>query len=176
MHGVALNHPLTLLALASALSFPALATTTNWGVHDTLEVAAAITPVGTFEDIYNFSLSAENNLMSTAVSNNLGAVLGLADGKVSLFKEAGDADTSVGAYDFSATTGSISFPFGVLDAGSYYYLVSGVGTGSMGGFYSISSTVTPSASPVPEPNTVMLMLAGFLGMGVLLRRRNQEGQ
>jgi PEP-CTERM motif len=177
--GVTLTYKLTVLALvaaAGALALPAQAVTTNWGVHDTLEVAASITPVGAFEDFYNFSLTAENTLMSTAVSNNLGSVLGLADGKVSLFKEAGDADTAIGAYDFTATTGNISFPFGDLVAGSYYYLVSGTGTGSMGGFYSISSTIAPTASPVPEPDTVALMLAGFLGMGVLLRRRNREGQ
>lgn len=174
-----MTHKLTVLALLAAagtMALPAGAVTTDWGAHAPLEVAAAITPTGAFEDFYLFSLGTENSLMSTTVSNNLGSVLGLADGQVSLFKEAGDADAALGAYAFTATTGSISFPFGLLDAGSYYYRVSGLGTGSMGGFYSISSSVTPTTSPVPEPNTSALMLAGFAGMGVLLRRRHHEGR
>lgn len=166
---------LAVLAAAGTWAVPALAITTNWGPHDALEVATARTPVGDFEDLYLFSLSAEKSLMSTSVSNNLGAVLRLDDGQVSLFKENGDADVSLGSYALTGESGNISFPFGLLDAGSYYYRVTGEGKGSAGGFYTLSSSVS-EVSPVPEPNTVALMLAGFAGMGFLLRRRNQEAQ
>jgi hypothetical protein len=154
------------LAAVSTLALNASATTTDWFTHDLLEVAAAITPVGAFEDTYLFTLASANSAMSTTVSNNLSGVLGLTDGNVALYMEAGAVDVAMGNYAFNDVTGSISYDFGALAAGSYYYAVTGMGTGSAGGFYTLSSTV----SPIPEPESYALMLAGLGVMGLLLKR------
>jgi PEP-CTERM motif len=158
---------LAILAAASALSFGAQATTTDWGAHDPLEVAAAITPVGVFSDSYLFSLSSAVSLFSTAVSNNLTGVLGIETGMVSLFQESGAVDIAIGDFAFDDTTGSISHSFGALASGDYYYLVSGTGTGTLGGFYTLSSTV----SAVPEPQTYALLLGGLGAIGFMVLRR-----
>jgi len=160
---------LAMIAAAGLLAVNAHATTTDWGTHDLLEVAAVITPVGAFEDSYLFKLADAESLFSTAVSNNLTNVLGLTDGKVALFREAGVVDVAEGSFAFTDVTGSISYSFGALAGGDYYYLVTGTGTGTSGGFYTLSSTVTP----VPEPETYALLLAGLGAVGFVARRRKQ---
>jgi hypothetical protein len=159
------------VALASTLAFQAQAiTTTDWGVHGALEVASVVTPVGGFQDTYLFSLSAAETLFSTAVSNNLTSALNITGGQVSLFKEEGMVDTAVGSFAFNDVTGSISHPFGILGLGDYYYELTGAGVGSLGGFYTLSSTLLP-VSPVPEADTLAMMLAGLGVIGFLGRRR-----
>lgn len=162
-----MNFKLAILAAASALSFGAHATTTDWGTHDPLEVAAAITSIGAFDDSYLFNLASDVNIFSTAVSNNLTSVLGIEGGMVSLFREAGAMDVAIGNFAFDNTTGSISYAFGAISAGDYYYAVTGTGTGSLGGFYTLSSTV----SAVPEPQTYALLLGGLGAIGFMMRRR-----
>jgi hypothetical protein len=164
------SQSLALLAFASTFAFNAEAITTNWGVHDALEVAAVVTPVGSFNDTYLFSLTATETLFSTAVSNNLTSALNITGGQVSLFKELGAVDTTVGSYAFNDVTGSISHAFGILPLGDYYYQITGSGVGSLGGFYTLSSTLLP-VSPVPEADTLAMMLAGLGVMGFLGRRR-----
>ena len=158
---------LATLALASLFAVGAQANTTDWGVHDTLEIGVSLVPVGAFEDFYLFSTLTDQAAFSTAVANNLTDVLGVQGGMVQLYKEAGAVDTLVGSFNFNGFTGNISHAFGTLSAGSYYYDVTGTGTGTLGGFYSITSTV----SPVPEPQTYALFLGGLVGIGFMLRRR-----
>ena len=81
---------LVAVVVASALSFSAHATTTDWGVHDPLEVAASITPIGTFEDNYLVNLPTAYSLGSTARIQRLywGARTGDADAVWNL--DAGD--------------------------------------------------------------------------------------
>ncbi|HHS99627.1 MAG TPA: PEP-CTERM sorting domain-containing protein [Thiomicrospira sp.] len=59
--------------------------------------------------------------------------------------------------------------YGDLDAGSYYLTLSGKIKGESSN-YSIS---TLSVSPVPEPSTYALMLAGLGLVGFMARRRKQ---
>ena len=56
-----------------------------------------------------------------------------------------------------------------LSAGSYTAKVSGMGAGTIGGLYTFSAI----SAPVPEANTLTLMLAGFGLVGFMsYRRRN----
>lgn len=155
---------------AAALAGSAHAATqtiTDWGSHDLLELASPHTAVGSFEDGYLFTLSAQEALYSVAVSNDLDPVLGLGQGTVRLFREDGAEDTELGSYTFGPDTGHVTHGFGSPLAGAYYYLVSGNGIGSQGGAYMLSSTV----SPVPEPQTALLLLSGLGAMVFMAKRR-----
>lgn len=163
-------HPLALLAVLSTLTAHACATTTDWGSHDALEVASSSTPVGSFADSYTFTVSAPSSIASSAVSNNLGSLLGLTGGTVTLFADAPGIDPTIGSYSFNGTTGSATNAFTSLLAGSYYYVVSGMGTGTSGGFYALASSVTA----VPEPATLAMMLAGLGIVGFKASRRKLE--
>jgi hypothetical protein len=158
---------LATLALASLFAVGANATTTDWGMHDTLEIGVSLTPVGAFDDTYLFNLMTDQATFSTAVANNLTSVLGIENGMVSLYKTVGATNTLQGSFDFSGLTGSISHAFGTLAAGDYMYDVTGTGTGTLGGFYSITSTV----SAVPEPQSYALFLGGLAAVGFMIRRR-----
>lgn len=68
----------------------------------------------------------------------------------------------------SMASGTSHF-YGDLDAGSYYLTLSGKIKGESSN-YSIS---TLSVSPVPEPSTYALMLAGLGLVGFMARRRKQ---
>ena len=161
-----MKHRLSALAFACALPFAASAATTDWGVHDALEVAATLTPVGSFSDTYLFSLSGPSSLFSSAVANNLTQVLGITNFAVTLFGDTPGVDRNFGSFSLGSATGSESHSFGNLLAGNYYYVVSGTGNGSLGGFYSLSSTLTA----VPEPETSALFLGGLGAIAFLLRR------
>jgi hypothetical protein len=155
------------LALAATFSITAQASITQWGVHDQLEVAASITPVGHFEDSYLFTLAADANLFTSAATNNLTQVLGIQGLLISLYRETGAVDTAIGSFGLAAFSNAGANAFGTLASGDYYYTVSGVGTGSLGGFYSLGSTVTP----IPEPQTLALLLGGLGALGFMSRRR-----
>lgn len=159
------------IAVASALAFNAHATTTDWSTHDIVEIAAQVTPMGSFSDSYLFSLTGTRNLFSTTVSNNVsnnnGSVLGLTGGMVSLYRDVLGPDVPVGSFAFDGKSGDSSLPFAAVVAGNYYYTVSGIGSGSQGGLYTFSST----AAPVPEPQTFALILGGLAAIGLMIRRR-----
>jgi hypothetical protein len=160
-------------AIATAAAFGAHATTTDWGIHGPLEVVATQVGAGSFSDLVWFSIPTPSDLSSTTVANNLTLgstqVLNINGGQVSLYKEAGATDTLLASYSFDGTTGSTSHTVADLGAGQYYYQITGTASGNYGGFYSLTSTV----SPVPEPETYALLLAGLGVVGSLYRRRKQ---
>ena len=107
-NGRTMKRILSVLATASALACNVNAATLDWGNHSALEIGAASTPVGSFADTYLFSLTSAMSLSSSAVSNNLGSMLGLTGGTVTLFADVLGPDLKVGSYAFSGTTGSDS--------------------------------------------------------------------
>jgi hypothetical protein len=158
-----------LLAVAAiAVSvLQAHAVTTNWGPHDAIEFGDDKVSPGSFEDRFDFSLASTETLTATAVSNNLGQAFNINAGTVQLYQVAPGPDTLLGAFGFDGTTGSTPNTFSALVSGDYYYLVTGSASGHAGGWYSLASAVTP----VPEPHTAALVLAGLGVLGVVARRR-----
>jgi hypothetical protein len=142
---------------------------TSWGAHDPVEFGfgSAVGAGTTLIDRYQFTLTEVSSLTATAVAND-GASLKLNNALVDLFMGNVGSGTNIGEFAFSNTSSSATFTS--LAAGSYYYVVSGkVGANAVAASYALTS----QASPVPEPETYALMLAG-LGAGgfIFLRRRN----
>lgn len=118
---------------------------------------SALTQVmGSFFDTYTFSLSGLSSV-ETYLTNVL------------------PSTSLTGSFALYSTTGlvaegSFSSPItATLAAGDYSYLVFGT-SGASTGYYSLASTVTP----VPEPETYALFLAGLGAIGFLTARRRSN--
>lgn len=160
------KHSIGVIALL--LGCQAGATVTDWADHGLLEVSVGVTPTGAFTDTIDFSLSDAAPLWVTTVANNLGPVLGIADGKISFFQHAtSGTDVLLGSYDFSGTSGDTTRTFTPTGPGDFFYRITGTGTGASGGFY----TVTSAPAAVPEPRTMTLALCGLVALAVASRRR-----
>jgi len=165
-----------LLGLAASAS----ATAISWGPHDApAESNLAYVSSGSFSDVYSFSLASAEQTTSSVVSLNLLSIYAITGGNYSLFMDTGAAgpdagDALEGSWSFDGTTGSTSHTVN-LAAGNYYYVVTGMASGTgdgarNAGIYNIASTITP----VPEPESYALMLAGLAVMGGICSRRSKR--
>ena len=152
-----------LMAVASSGSM-AFTSSTFGGQHDPVENALGFyLGATTFVDIFSFSLGVASTVSSTSTA--LGA---LSFGSYALWGAGPDTvagtfdDWVVGAAGLGAP-GTLSF---AVVAGSYYYKATGI-VSAPGAAYSLASTITP----VPEPETYAMMLAGLGALGFLARRR-----
>ena len=164
-----------------AIAAGAQAASYDWGVHDSVESHLSYVPAGAFSDVYTFSLTNAETAASSAVSLNLASAYVISGGQYSLWKDGGavgsdGADTIIGTWSFDGASGAIDQTHTVdLAAGNYFYAVTGTAFGSgdpahNAGIYDIASAITP----VPEPQTYTLMLAGLMAVtGVSLRRRKR---
>lgn len=172
---------LAAVALSSLVSSAAMATTTDWGTHDAVEVASPLVSPGLFMDFFKFSTPGASALASSAVSTNVSIsvpvsvdILKVVGGMYSLWSNpdgiigsADDVSMAGWTWGFTGSTGNVSNQVNLLASGNYYYAVSGMAAGASGGSYTLVSTVTP----VPEPETYAMMLAGLVAVGFLARRR-----
>lgn len=114
---------------------------------------------GLFTDTFNFilddHLTTDWLAIAPTVNSPLGIVLSISNFEVDLFKQGDLLPLSN-----NAMTGTYG-----LDAGTYYFQVTGTADGAMGGVYSLKITT------VPEPETLALTLLGIGLMGTVLRRR-----
>ncbi|XHS80376.1 FxDxF family PEP-CTERM protein [Burkholderiaceae bacterium UC74_6] len=169
----------TLIAAALMAScVAASADSFDWGTHAATEAGQRNVAAGSFADYYEFSLLNPMTIAGAAVSVNLTlgntAAYQINNGLLSLWQDNGTlgsdgSDTLLGAWSYNGTSGDLSH---VLDltGGNYYYMVTGVATGAAGGLYSVASTIT---SPVPEPESYALMLAGLGVIGFIAGRRRR---
>jgi len=164
--------------LASATS--SMAVDYNWGPHDPSENNSP-NVTGSFSDLYTFSVTGQSVIAGVAVSNNVVitpfpnfniTVFNINNGLFSLWQDngvvgIGGGDLKIGGdWVFNGTSGSTSNTV-ALNAGNFYYLVTGSATGTAGGLYTIASAL----QPIPEPETYALMLAGLGVIGFVASRR-----
>jgi PEP-CTERM motif len=128
----------------------------------------ANTVTGGFTDEWTFNLGTESvvaasltNIEVSFGATSTGGILGLAawlDG-VQLF---GPTSTVPGSYKLQVLAGATQLPAGV-------YKLTVSGTGITGANASYGGNIV--ATPVPEPETLAMMLAGLGALGFLARRR-----
>ncbi len=169
----------TAIVLASAFAVSANAssvTTTDWGLHDTVETATLLLR-GPLEEFIHFVLADAAQLSSTVVSSEVHGINEKKGGTVSLVAERGDVDTLMGRYDFGWQTPTVMHQFD-LQPGSYYYRLSRKDAGSNGGSYEMTSSIGAAlavAAPlavdaeVPEPQGIALVLAALAALGWVSR-------
>jgi hypothetical protein len=125
---------------------------------------ASVAP-GSFSDTYNFVFPMTGVLASaSAVSIQLQGLLDIRNLKVDLF-DSSNTLIAAGASGMSSSVSNVP----LLGGASYYYTVTGTATGLVGGAYAFIA----SASPIPEPGTYAMMLAGLAAVGFLALRRRE---
>ncbi|WP_020162416.1 FxDxF family PEP-CTERM protein [Cycloclasticus pugetii] len=116
--------------------------------------------IGSFSDVYEFTIAIQASGASNITSHNLALwendILAISGLTLKIYNSGAELLTG----DYQSL---------MLSAGAYTAEVSGTATGSDGGMYTFSAI----AAPVPEASTLSLMLAGFGLVGFMsYRRRN----
>lgn len=136
---------------------------------------------GPFNDVFSFILppnsgsgySVLNFPLSIPGAGNFNTVIS----SISLYSNAdrilfnGD-DANVSSFLIPGGN-TFSFSWAPSLGGSIYISISGIANGSFGGLYSGSISVSPSIgiSPIPEPETYAMLLAGLGMIGAIIRRK-----
>jgi hypothetical protein len=160
-------HPKTLAAmacLAASASAYAVGPGSLGTIDNTLTVVSNQVPAGVLFDNYAFDLADPGALYGSAAVLTVPGVLDLPFFSVVLQ----DAAQVVLGSDANPGDG---FTFAGLLGGSYTLTFIGLATGSAGGAY--SATLYAQTAPVPEPETLALMLAGLGIVGFVRRRRSE---
>lgn len=149
------------IVVASVVALTALssqAATTDWGMHDATETSNFVFPAsGLFLDKYTFSLTSAASVLNTLNTQNI------SDGTYGIYAP---NNTAVALWSFVSglQTHTVS-----LAAGSYVYKV--FGDASASAAYTLNSIAT--VTPVPEPETYAMLLAGLGVIGFVAKRRNK---
>ena len=136
---------------------------------------------GAFYDIYKFTLPANSSSTYSVIDFPIGASFKTiwSGGALSSNPDGivgnTDDDAIPGASMVSSLGGKkLSLTMGPLAAGNYYLSVVGMATGTSGGLYTGSITMNPPVTPVPEPESYAMLLAGLGIIGTIAVRRNNS--
>lgn len=155
-----------------------LLTTTNLPIFPNVYVGTNNPLPGAFTDRWNFTFPSTGALASSnTISLTLGDSVSITGLGLRLFSLTGSPASNGSLTGLTlgtllgtgtSTSAGVTLNNVALTPGQRYaYVVSGTDTGAAGGFYSF----TASASPVPEPETYALFLAGLAAVGFVARRR-----
>jgi hypothetical protein len=164
------------LALAAALTVSGFAHAAGGNLGNIPPSASfAATHTGAFMDVWTFNLATPSivaasvtNVEITFGSTMVGGILGFSATLNGVPLNL--SSSSVFNPPVSVTTQILSGS-GVLGAGMYQLVVSG--TGVTGGSASYGGNIV--ATPVPEPETYALMMAGLAAVGFVAARRRRQG-
>ena len=169
---------MTALSIGSAHAVPAMpaaVSTTNWGVLNTEDGTSSFfkAAAGTYYDhFFSFELDGKYFLSETAVVNNNNNSV-FVDNFASLEKLVEGEWQFIDEFEF--TNQSTTHSFGLQGPGKYRTEVTAYSTGSNTAYGSIQTQIeyasNPDVTPVPEPETYALLLAGLGVMGFVARRR-----
>jgi hypothetical protein len=155
---------LAALVMGAGLAGPVHATVYNIGDLSALPIYVNTSPLfanGTsFSDTYNFMIPSIGSFSSIASSLEFG-VLHISNFRLSLAGPSLNATFLPDAAQFIKT--GILF----LAGGNYSATVTGLASGAAGGLYNIQM-----AAAVPEPSEWMMMLAGLILVGFMVKRRS----
>jgi PEP-CTERM motif len=146
-----------LVALSATGAQALSGSTFDGGQHESFEAAIEAPLVGVFFKEYDFTLSGTYSLTATFASS--GVV-----GSFGIYKS---DDTPIYSWGVGGPAFTTSSTFS-LDAGSYYYAVTGFG--KTGGYILSSSAV----AAVPEPETYAMLAAGLGIVGFIASRRRRN--
>lgn len=150
----------------------------QFGLHDTIEIGVGNvltdgSPLA-FIDNWFFAIAPDFQLTSVSLATNKnGSFVNIENGTYLLFGAGGDNafdtadDFLVNGWPFDSDGHS---PPGV-GAGIYKYVVTGIANGSLGGVYTLVSTVGAVPAPVPVPAPALLLGSALAGLGLLRRKR-----
>ena len=160
------------LAVAATLGLSAAgAMATTYAIGPLPIAPSSYTQVATegvltsFTDKYTFTLAASETVYGAVSSVDLPPLFNVGALTLTLWNGTGSTllATGTGSGEDSTIANVL------LGPGSYFFSVAGTSSGSSGGF----TAFVASATPVPEPGTYALMLAGVAVIGfVALRRRD----
>lgn len=186
-----IKNGLVVAALAAG-SITANAAVTNLGLVSSMTPTSFsdYVGIGAFGNTYMFSLPANvgsgYDLKNTPVTIApipfvlpLGGTLNMAFTGVSVYSAGADnaiggvginADTLLAGFFNNSGQSSYSVAIGPNAGGTFFMNVVGLANGSLGGQYSGAISVTP----VPEPESYAMLLAGLGVMGAIAVRRNKS--
>lgn len=152
---------------AQAHNLDAFAPGEQHAVGQDAEYATINSAVGTsYSSDYYFTLDNTYFISATAVVNSRSSVL--SGNMISLYSHLpGMSPVLQGSFTYAKS--STDHDFGNMSAGSYYYELSGMNDGDHINQIALQSFAT-AVTPVPEPETCAMLLAGLGVMGVIARR------
>ena len=146
----------------------------NVGIPKSLSAFAGGSFVSGFSDTFNFTLGSGTNSSGYSVEA-LDFNFGFLNAKssftdISLYRA---IDNTLVAGTGGSPSKSLSFGNVATPSGDYYLKVSGVIDSGGNGYFYTGSISSSTVSPVPEPETYAMLLAGLGLMGAIARRRNK---